>query len=103
MTLYPKEILDRVRAFAALQYDIGKIVKLINPEDYEQFKQDIQDETHVLFHVYNQGIDHGKFKLDAALLKLQSAEADKALLEVKRQREVDNAVAEYLGETTKEE
>lgn len=100
---YSKEILERVKNAGILQYNTEQVVTLINPEDEQQFRNDIANPNSVLCFIYTEGLNHGKYNLDVALFKLQSAEADKALLEVKRQREVDNAVAEYLGETTKEE
>ena len=95
---YTKEILERVKNAGILQYNIDKVVNLINPENEQQFREDIINTETVLNFIYTEGLNQGQYKVDVALFKLQSAEAEIKTLEVKRQREADAMIAEYLGE-----
>lgn len=100
---YTKEILDKVKNYGLLQYDAEKVIKLIRPEDPEQFLEDLNNDDSVLGFIYNEGLNSGKYKIDVINLKLMSAEAEMKGLEVKRAKDVDKLVSEYLGENLNEE
>ena len=95
---YTKEILERVKNAGVLQYPIDKVVSFINPEDEAQFRSDISNPETILAFIYTEGLNQGQYKVDVALFKLQSAEAEIKTMEVNRQREVDKMVSFYLGE-----
>jgi len=96
---YTKEILERVKNAGILQYDIDKVINLVNPEDRAQFSFDITNEETVLCFVYTEGLNSGKYKIDVANYKLAAAEAELKTLEVKREKEVASMIDEYLGES----
>ena len=57
---YPDEILKKVKTYSSLGYSISDLVKLIRPENPEQFINDINDENHDLNIIYTNGILSGK-------------------------------------------
>ena len=93
-----KQQLEKIKYFGVLQYDIDKVVTMIAPELPDQFRIELSDPDSVPGFVYHEGLNVGQFKLDAALFKLQSAQAELETMAVKRQREADAMISDYLGE-----
>lgn len=94
---YPDDILKKVKQFGYLQYDVKKIVSILNIEDVETFVQDIQNVDEPLCVMYQSGLNTGLFNLDAAEFKLKSAEADQARIDLEREKKLDILINDYLG------
>lgn len=97
MTL-SKEQLEKIKYCGIMQYPIDQVVKVVNPDLPEELRSELSNPESAAAYLYNEGLNNGKFKLDAALFKLQSAEAELQTMKVKREREVDVLISEYLGE-----
>ena len=100
---HTKEILDKVKNYGLLQYDAGKVIKLIRPENPEQFYEDLNNDDSVLGFIYQEGLNSGQYKIDVINLKLASAEAELKAIEVKKAKEVQTMIVDYLGENDREE
>ncbi len=65
------EILEKVKTFGAFQYDVYKIITLLNilPEQRADFVIEFEDKTSTLRRYYEQGVAIGEHNLSVALRK----------------------------------
>jgi hypothetical protein len=98
-----KEQLEKIKYCGIMQYDRDQTVKVLNPEIPAELYDELANPESIAGYIYNEGLNNGQFKLDAALFKLQSAEAELQSMKVRNQREVNALISDYLGENSEEE
>lgn len=76
MSNYDDKTLKMVERLGALQYNVEKVIVMLNPEDPEQFKKDLQDTETVLNAMYQSGLHKGKYNLDAQAFKQAEIDID---------------------------
>lgn len=79
--MYPDELLKKVKSFGALQYDVERMITILQPESPAQFRIDFADHDSVLFAMWNAGFLAGQYNLDAQQFELAKSEADKLKVE----------------------
>lgn len=95
---YTEEIYRLVRGFGALQYPVDLVVThLTGKVDAVQFRQDITDDTHPLFTIYQAGLNAGKYAIDAQEFELKRIMVETEKNKLQNEKIVDQMINEYLG------
>lgn len=94
---YSEEILRKVKNFGYLQYSVDKCIDMLSPEDPDRFRWEIKDENHPLCVMYQSGLNTGKYNLDVQEFQLKQILIDSEKLKLKREKEVDTMINEFLG------
>lgn len=97
MSDYSEETLRKAKNFGFLQYSIDKCISILNPDNPEEFRFDIQDEGHPLFIMYQNGLNTGKYNLDAAEFKIKDAESQIKQMELSREKLYHAKLLEIAG------
>lgn len=97
MSDYSEDTLRKAKNFGFLQYSVEKCIIILNPEQPEQFKFDIQDEGHPLCIMYQNGLNTGRYNLDAAEFKIKDAESQIKLMELSREKLYHAKLLEISG------
>ena len=98
-----KEQLEKIKYCGIMQYNREQTIKVLNLENAIELFNELANPESIAGYIYNEGLNNGQFKLDAALFKLQSAEAELQSMKVRNQRQVDALISDYLGENQEEQ
>ena len=79
--IYTEEILKKIRAFGVVQYSIDKIISILQPENPEILRSDLQDPDSIAHTVYIAGINSGQYRLDIEQFKILEIETQTKKLE----------------------
>lgn len=94
---YSDSILNKVKSFGVLQYDIDKIIKILEIADKEAFTADINNPEHIVYVMYHSGLAQGQYNLDAATYKARIAEAEKTQLHVDQMKKFYDLRTKLFG------
>lgn len=76
--MYNEEFLKKIKAFGVLQYDVDRIISILNPEYPEQLKHDLKDPESVVHTMYQAGFNAGQYRLDAEAFKMAEIKTQKS-------------------------
>lgn len=62
-----EETIQKVEMMGVMNYDIRKILNIVEPSNPEQFQRDLNDPNSELGKAYQRGADKRDFKIDMAL------------------------------------
>jgi len=71
---YDEEILKKVKSFGVLQYDLEKIISILQPSNIRQFSDDFKNPESPVFIMYQAGFSAGQYRLDAQHFKMAETE-----------------------------
>ncbi|MBF0649198.1 hypothetical protein IR083_10230 [Dysgonomonas sp. GY75] len=97
---YDSALIEKVRAFGVLGYPAHEIVYLVEPEDPEQFVQDIQDPESEIYKAYHKGKTTGQYTMDKALFdagKANDTDANEKLNQRQQRKKVETAIHERFN------
>lgn len=97
---YDESFIDKVRSFGVLQYPAHEIVYLVEPEDPEQFIQDMSDPESDVYKAYQKGKMTGQYTADKALfdaLKNNNIDANEKLQQRQDQKRIATAIHERFN------
>lgn len=78
---YTAEILAKVRSMGTLNYHAERIIKLIEPDDPDQFRRDFYNKSSIIFKEYEKGVIYAEYQIDKKLFEL-AKEGDVKALEI---------------------
>lgn len=97
---YESEFIDKVKSFGMLKYPPHKIAHLIQPNNLEQFLEDINNESSELYKAYQQGMMTGQYTTDKALFdaaKNNNTDANYKLNERQQIERVESVIHDRFG------
>lgn len=94
---YTEEILRKIKSFGYLQYDIDRIISILNPDDPRQLEWDLKDQEHPAGVMYQSGLNTGKYNLDALEFQLKKIQIESEKHDLETKKEVDQMINEFLG------
>ena len=95
---YSEEIYRKLKTCGALNFSLDETINhLYGMADLTQLAIDLRDETSLVFLMYQSGLNTGKYALAASEFQIRSAEAEKAQLELKREKLYHNKLLEIAG------
>ncbi len=96
------EILEKVRTFGAFQYDVFKIIMLLNilPEQRSDFVAEFENKNSTLRRYYERGVAMGEHNISVALRK-RAEEGDvfatQQLEDTMEKKKIENLRKELFG------
>lgn len=97
MIEYTEDTLRKAKNFGYLQYSIDKIISILNPENAEQLRFDIQDENHPLCVMYQSGLNTGKYNIDAQEFELKRIMVESEKQKLQNEKRFQNLLNDFLG------
>lgn len=101
---FTEKQLREIKNFGVLQYDIEKVLLLIQPENPDQFRNELKDINTEIGKAYAEGFLSGKYSLDAqqfevskAVSRKIKAEADKLEMENEKEKKYLDLKKELLN------
>jgi hypothetical protein len=80
-----QDTIQKVEMMGVMNYDLRKILNIVEPNDPEDFKRKLQDPNSELGKAYQRGADKRDFKIDMALWE-KAKEGDAKALDKWEQR-----------------
>ena len=84
---YSEEFLKKIKSFGALQYDVERIIAILQPENKEEFRKEFTDPESIVFAMYQTGFNAGQYRIDAEQFKLSELETEQKKIEFKELQE----------------
>jgi len=97
---YDNAFIEKVRAFGILGYPPHEITFLVEPDDPEQFLEDIQDPESEIYKAYHKGKTTGRYTMDKSLFdnaKNSNVDANDKLIHRQERKRVDTVIHENFG------
>lgn len=97
---YDNSFIEKVRAFGVLGYPVHEIIFLVDPQNPEEFKKDIQDPKNELYRAYHKGKTTGQYTMDKSLFdnaKNNSIDANDKLNQRQNRKRIDTQIHENFG------
>jgi len=95
--MYNEELLKKIKSFGVLQYDVHRIISILDPEYPEQLKADLKDPESVVHTVYQSGFNAGQYRIDAEAFKLAEIETQTAKREFEQKTDYLNLRKNLFG------
>lgn len=98
---YDGTFLTKISSFGILGYSAEKIIYLVDPDDPEQFKKDIETPGSEVYKAYHKGAATGKYSMDKVLFdkatKDRDTEANSQMNLRMHQNKIDDKIKESFG------
>ena len=97
---YDDAFIEKVRAFGVLGYPVHEIIFLVEPDDPEQFKHDIQNPDSEIYKAYHKGKTTGQYTMDKSLFdnaKNNNIDANDKLDQRQSRKRIDTVIHENFG------
>lgn len=74
--IYDTTFLAKISSFGVLGYSVDKIIYLVDPDDPEQLKRDIETPGTEVYKAYNKGKTTGEYTMDKVLFEKATKDRD---------------------------
>ena len=97
---YDSAFIEKVRAFGILGYPVHEIIYLVEPDNPEQFKHDVQNPDSEIYKAYYKGKTTGQYTMDKSLFdnaKNNNVDANDKLDQRQNRKRIDTVIHENFG------